>query len=180
MLKASLYERVMGHRFARLAAPVQRFHRLTGLHELHGWVTTEAPASVPARWLARLLGAPTTAGSGPIRFELVAHNEREVWTRHFPLHTMTSALSRNGDDVIEQLGAAHLRFELTESDGALGMRLKGLRFLGLPCPRRLLPVIVAEETGADDRLYFRVRASLPLIGRVAGYSGHLTVPEATP
>lgn len=180
MTKPSLYEQVLGNSFAQLPSTIQRFHRLAGRHELHGWVTTEAPASLPARWLARLLGTPTAAGGGPIRFEMTAHAEREVWTRHFPDHIMTSTLSRNGDDVVEHLGPARLRFELTESSGTLGMRLKGLRFLGLPCPRWLLPSIVAEETGAEDRLHFRVMASLPLIGRVASYSGHLTLPEAAP
>lgn len=180
MLNTTLYERVMGDHFARLAAPVRRFHRLAGRHEMHGRVTIEAPESPSARWLARLLGAPTAAGSGAIRFELAAHAEQEVWTRHFPSHTMVSTLSGGDGGVVEHLGAARLRFELTENGGALGMRLTGLRFFGLPCPRWLLPTIVAEETGTDDRLHFRVMASLPLIGRVTGYSGYLMVPEDTP
>jgi hypothetical protein len=64
---------------------------------------------------------------------------------------------------------------LSAAGGTLEMRLRSLHFLGIPCPRWLLPRVVAEETGAGDRLHFRVEASLPLIGIVAGYRGHLVV-----
>jgi hypothetical protein len=180
MTKASLYERVMGRGFSRLAAPIQRFHRLEGRHELHGWVTTEAPASRLAMLLAKLLGTPNRAGSGPIRFELDARTNREIWTRHFPHRTMTSTLSGEGQRIVEQLGASRLSFHLTESGGSLTMRLQTMHFLGIPCPVWLMPLVVAEEKGAEDKLHFKVRASLPLVGRVTGYSGHLEVPAEEP
>lgn len=175
-----MYERVMGNGFSRLASPVQRFHRLEGRHELHGWVTTEAPATLLAALLAKCLGTPTRAGSGPIRFELDAHTDREIWTRHFPHRTMTSSLRGEGPRIVERLGAARLSFHLTESGGNLTMRLRAMHFLGIPCPVWLMPLVVAEENGAEDKLHFKVGASLPLVGRVAGYSGHLEVPAEEP
>lgn len=111
----SLYERTLGESYPRLAFSIQRFHRLAGRHELRGWVTTEAPASLPARLLARLLGTPTEASSGPIRFALEAHAARETWTRHFPTRTMTSTLTQDGGYLVERLGASCLLFELVES-----------------------------------------------------------------
>ncbi|HSW19545.1 MAG TPA: DUF4166 domain-containing protein, partial [Ramlibacter sp.] len=68
-------------------------------------------------------------------------------------------------------------FDLCEVDGRLEMRLEGLRFMGVPCPRWMLPRIIAQETGEGDRFYFRVHASLPVIGAVASYRGHLTIEE---
>ncbi|WP_443083400.1 DUF4166 domain-containing protein [Variovorax sp. PBL-E5] len=73
------------------------------------------------------------------------------------------------------MGAARLDFDLREAGGRLEMHLRGLRFLGVPCPRWLLPRLVAEETGDGDRLHFRVRASLPLVGTVTSYRGHLRI-----
>ena len=49
MSTLSLYEHLMGCQFARLPAAVQRFHRLSGPHLLHGWVETHAPATLLAR-----------------------------------------------------------------------------------------------------------------------------------
>lgn len=60
------------------------------------------------------------------------------------------------------------------------MRLMGLHFMGVPCPRWLLPKVIAEETGQYDRLHFRVQASLPVIGIVTSYRGHLTLAEKEP
>ena len=132
--EASLYERVMGEPYAQLPAAVQRFHRLAGHHTLHGWVETHAPSTALARVLARLLGTPRSAGSGPLRFELLAGPQAETWTRHFPAHTMTSHMQLVGGRIEERLGAARLTFSLAAVDGRLKMELAGMRFGGVPCP----------------------------------------------
>jgi Domain of unknown function (DUF4166) len=65
-------------------------------------------------------------------------------------------------------------------DGALKMELLSLRFLGMPCPSWLMPRVVAEESGSNDELCFRVAATLPWVGVVASYSGHLNVSLRQP
>jgi hypothetical protein len=179
----SIYERVMGEPYARLAPPLRHFHRLRGRHVLPGEVTTDAPASWLAAWLARGLGSPRVATAGAIRFELDVDADGETWTRHFPGRTMSSRLREVDGELVEQLGAARLAFSLTEVDGRLVMRLRALRFLGIPCPAFLRPRIVAEEAGGQGadgraRLHFRVEAHVPLVGQVVGYRGHLVLPDA--
>lgn len=178
----SLYERVLGTTaYAALPCEVQRFHRLQGHHVLHGVVETQAPASPVAAMLARVLGTPRQATHGPLRFELSSAPQAERWTRHFPGLTMQSTLLLAGGQLEERLGAARLRFTLRADAHALNMVLEGLRCFGLPCPRWLQPDVVAEETGGDGRLHFRVSARLPLVGVVASYRGHLNLPaEASP
>lgn len=177
MNTSSMYERAMGESFDRLPLAVRRFHKLVGMQELHGWVDTDAPSTLAARLLALCIGTPLRATSGPMRFELQAAPETETWTRHFPSQRMTSRMRLDARRVVEELGAARLTFDLCEAEGRLVMRLMGLHFMGVPCPRWLLPRIVAEETGQIDRLHFRVQASLPVIGTVASYRGHLTIVE---
>lgn len=180
MTDRALYETVMGSAFGQLAEPVQAFHRSRGRRVLHGQVRTEAPASTPARLLARCLGTPLRPASGAIRFELDAQPDYETWVRHFPTNTMRSHMTLVAGELTERLGPTRLRFGLTAREGRLVMELRGLRFLGIPCPRWALPRIVAEEEGRDGHLYFRVSAALPLVGQVAGYSGHLVVPAPAP
>ncbi len=172
----SMYEQLMGAEFSTLGAAVQRFHRLAGRHELHGWVETLAPQSWPAKLLAWCLGTPTQAGQGPIRFELHAQPDHETWTRFFPMQTMRSRLQRRGGDIVESLGAARLTFALLAREQGLVMRLQQLHFLGIRCPAWLAPRIVAEESGEGGQLQFRVAASVPGIGVVASYRGHLILP----
>lgn len=181
MTGPSLYRQVLGPDFARLPAPVQAFHALHGVHELAGWVEVDAPASAPAALLARWLGAPRAAQDGPIRFRLHATPQEETWTRHFPGHTMRSRMRVQGTQLVERLGPARLAFALAQDGGTLQMRLVGLRFLGVPAPAWLRPRIVAEETASTGRLHFKVQATLPWIGLVTSYRGHLDIgTEAAP
>lgn len=174
-----MYQQLLGADYARLPAAVQRFHRLAGHRELRGEVETGVPASWLARCLAVCLGAPRRSSAGPLRFELEAEPGVETWTRHFPTRTMRSRLALINGELVERLGAARLTFSLSATEQKLSMHLLGMRFLGVPCPRWLLPRIVAEETGSGDRFHFLVTAAVPFVGQVASYRGHLDVgPEA--
>ncbi len=173
MRALSLYETVLGARYAQLAPAVQTFHRMTGAVTLHGEVETDPPASRLARGLAWCIRTPRTSTRGPIRVTLDAATMEETWTRHFPRHTMRSTLSLHEGRITERLGAARLFFALEAEHGVLRMRLEGLRFLGVPCPAWLRPAVLAEESGKGDRFHFNVRASVPLLGVVAAYRGYL-------
>ncbi|MCK9687048.1 DUF4166 domain-containing protein [Scleromatobacter humisilvae] len=177
--RPSLFEAALGARFEALAPALGRFHRLSGHHELHGAVETDPPDSPIGRLLARCLGSPRQAASGAIRFELDAAPDVETWTRHFPFRTMRSRMRLVDGQVVECMGPARLVFALEEVDGGLRLRLRSLRFLGIPCPAWLRPRLEAGETGDGDRLCFRIEAAVPGIGRVVGYRGHLVVPDET-
>lgn len=173
-----MYRQALGPTFEQLPQAVRRFHTLSGNWSLTGQVETEAPSTWLARCLAWALGTPRRATVGAIRFELRAAPRTETWTRHFPAQTMQSTLRLVGQELHESLGLSRLRFRLAASPQGLEMELVGLRFLGLPCPRWLMPRVVAREHGDGQRLYFEVSAEVPLLGRVAGYRGHLDLPEA--
>jgi hypothetical protein len=171
----SLYERALGDDYTRLPAAVQRLHRLHGHTVMQGWVETHAPRSLLAQALALCLGAPRRTTRGVMRFELTACPAEETWTRHFPARTMTSSMRWVDGRIEERLGAARLRFDLHAAEDRLSMKLVTMRFLGVPCPRWLLPRVVAQETGAGDCIHFLVTAELPFVGRVIGYRGYLEV-----
>lgn len=175
MSRLSMYEQVLGQGYACLPSAVQRFHRLSGHTVLHGWVETQAPATILARALAVCLGAPRDSSRGPLRFELTSGIAKETWTRHFPTRTMTSCMRLVAGQVEERLGSARLTFNLVATESRLSMRLVKMRFFGVPCPTWMMPRIVAEERGADDQLHFHITAELPFVGMVASYRGHLDI-----
>ena len=172
----SMYEAVLGPRFEALPEAVRRFHTLAGRVKLRGQVVVEAPRNWRARLLGRLLGTPLTDSAGPIRFELDAAPAHEHWVRHFPGRTMASRLRLVDGRIVERLGAATLVFGLRADADRLSMELLRMRFLGLPCPRWLMPKIVAEERGHADAIHFDVAASVRGCGVVARYHGHLELP----
>jgi hypothetical protein len=172
----SLYQQVLGAEFAQLPPALRAFHALSGRHRLTGAVVIDAPATRPAKFLAWCLGAPLAAQTGAIRFDLDAEAASETWTRHFPARTMRSRLDLGRGCVVERLGPARLTFALVRAGTTLEMRLVRMQFLGVPCPSWLRPRVVARETASTGRLHFDVHASLPLVGTVASYRGHLDVP----
>lgn len=176
MHSLSLYQRVMGDAYQHLSPALARFHRLSGVHRLQGHVQVDAPATWPARALAWALGTPLRSAQGAITFELDARADAEVWTRRFPTQTMQSTLREVAGQVVERLGAARLTFVLQQSEGRLVMKLQRLHFCGIACPAWLRPEVVAQEAGVGDALHFTVQASVPWVGRVVSYQGHLMVP----
>jgi len=180
MSKLSLFEQVLSSDFARLPAAVQRFHRLSGHAVLHGQAEILAPQTPLAWVLAVCLGSPRRASKGAIRFELSAAPSVETWTRHFPTISMTSCLTLTEGHVEEKLGLARLTFSVSATEERLSLQLEKMHFLGIPCPRWLLPRIVAQERGANDQLLFNISAELPIVGKVADYRGSLTVPRGEP
>lgn len=174
----SLYEHVMGERFARLAPALREFHRLAGKVRLRGEVQVVAPRGALARLLALALGTPRQDSAGPICFELDAAPGSETWVRRFADRTMVSRMRLGRAGLVERLGPASLGFGLDEREGRLVMSLQSMRFLGLPCPRWLAPRIVAEETGVGRRLYFDVSARVPGLGLVTHYQGWLALASA--
>ncbi|MNV68177.1 hypothetical protein D3C71_1610090 [compost metagenome] len=60
------------------------------------------------------------------------------------------------------------------------MQLRQLHFCGIACPAWLRPQVVAQETGIGEALHFKVQATVPWVGRVVSYQGHLVVPLEAP
>ena len=168
-----LYRQVLGAGFDKLAPMVSYFHCRQGRAIYSGETEVQGPQCVGAKLLALLLGTPRQSGKGTIRFELLATAQEERWTRIFFGSTMTSTLSVIDGKLVEHLGAAKLCFTLAVEDGNLRMGLVEMSFLGIPCPRWLMPRIVAEESEQQGRFCFSVEAYVPLVGRVVSYRGFL-------
>jgi hypothetical protein len=173
----SLFAAAMGPTYRRLDPTVRAFHDLRGHVVLHGTVHIEGPENWMGKVLARMTGSPRTTADGPMRFVLDSQPGQQVWLREFPGATMRSTMRLKNDALVETLGAARLTFDLVESAGSLDMQLRSMRFLGIPCPRWLMPRIAAREYADAGQLHFHIHAALPLVGRVAGYSGQLDMGQ---
>ena len=172
----SLFASAMGIEYRQLHLAVRAFHDLEGHVVLPGFVEVEGPANWMGRIMAALQGAPDKAARGDMTFVLDAGEQEQVWARRFPGATMRSTMRLVDGLIVERMGPATMAFQLVAEGEQLVMKLRSMRFLGIPCPAWLVPRIVAREHGQDGRLHFEVRATVPLIGRVAGYRGYLEIP----
>lgn len=175
----ALYPRLLGARFAKLAAAVQRFHGLQGAWRIPGRCTIGGATHPLTRMLARLLGLPRASGEAPFEFDLVADADGETWIRRFPDHVMRSRLcAANDGRLAERLGPARLHFRLAAENGVLVMTLDRIRVFGLPWPRRAFPAVRACERGDDARFHFDIEARFGRLGLLVAYHGHLDLDRA--
>ena len=73
----------------------------------------------------------------------------------------------------ERVGPSTFVFALATSADGMALELRGVRFLGVPLPRLLAPMVRTFESERDGRYRFEVEASLPLLGRIVRYVGWL-------
>jgi hypothetical protein len=78
--------------------------------------------------------------------------------------------------LVERFGPVKFHFRLQADQGQLNMLLQSVTVFGIPAPKFMMPIVMAQETGAQGRLHFCVSAHLPLVGLLAEYRGHLDIP----
>ncbi|MBX9645156.1 MAG: DUF4166 domain-containing protein [Novosphingobium sp.] len=172
------YRRVLGSRFAALAAPIRRIHQPLAEAVVRGERTVELGQSLLARLLGLIMGFPP-ASSYPVEVRFEPQGGRERWTRSFGPHRFASEMGVSAQNLLtERFGPMRFHFALeVDGQGALIMVLKKWTALGLPMPRALGPKITASEAAAGDAFTFDVAVAMPLAGPVVHYRGTLR-PEA--
>jgi hypothetical protein len=168
------YRRVLGDRFALLAAPIQRIHQPLAETVERGESTVERGSSLLSRLLGLAMGFPP-AGNYPVEVRFAPKDGRERWTRSYGPHSFSSEMGVSAQELlIERFGPMRFHFGLeVDGPGNLEMILKKWTFLGLPMPRALGPRIVASETAEGDAFRFDVAVAMPLAGPVVHYRGTL-------
>jgi Domain of unknown function (DUF4166) len=169
-----LFRQLLGAAFDRLDAPVRAIHEGRGA-QYRGSATVERGAGWLAQLACRVAHLPQDVRNAPLSFRLEVQGSTEEWTRCFSGSVpMQSRLSTDGALLVEHLGPAVARFELTERDGALLWQAVSLRVLGIPIPRRAFD-FRARVRGRGPWYRFEIDAHLALIGRLIRYQGELHV-----
>ena len=173
----SLYQRVLGPRFAELPGPVQRMHcpgwglRARGLAQIDG------PGTALARAVAAVFRFPPAGDGVEVVVSFLPEAGQERWVRSFAGRRFGSVLSPGTRPGRVQERFGPLRFDLdlqTDRSGIAGMPIRGWR-LGIRLPLLLAPVSIATEAvDATGRFCFDVELRLPLrLGRLVRYRGWL-------
>jgi hypothetical protein len=147
---------------------------------LSGRASIEGAASWGARLVARLFGFPRAAPDVPVRVEMRAEQDGEVWIRTFAGKSFTSHLGPVRDRrsvVSENFWPFRFHLALRPAPDGLDLVLDSGWLGPLRLPRALLPVSHSHEAeDAQGRFTFDVPIVLPLLGRIVHYRGWL-VPE---
>ena len=72
-----------------------------------------------------------------------------------------------------RVGPSTFVFALDVSPDGMALKMQGVRLLGVPLPRFMLPSVFTFESECEGRYRFEVEASLPVLGRIVRYVGWL-------
>lgn len=171
----SLYRQVMGADFDSLAHELQVFHGTAGKIKLSGRCSVTGPRTLAGKLMGWVFSLPKTIEEATLLFELDADAHQETWRRHFPNRMMVSRMRVIAGTLVERLGPVDLHFQLKADNGKLIMLLNGISVAGIPCPKFLIPSVIAEETASPGKLHFNVAARLPIVGLLVAYQGFLNI-----
>lgn len=169
-----LYPLLLGPEYVALAPVLREVHeRVT---QMRGTVSVTRGNSWLARTLAGIAGMPRPCTDAPCRVDFVqeagAPPGAERWVRDMAGSRFSSRLIPAGARAFdESFGWYRFRFRVELETGAVRFALQGMRVLGVPVPRILLPRIVTRESGHDGAYLFAVEAHLPGLGLLVAYRG---------
>jgi hypothetical protein len=171
---ATLYERVLGEAFARLAPQIQALHRAP---LARGRASVERGRG-PLAWLAAMaFGFPPSGDDVPVEVSFTPRAGGELWTRDFAGRRFRSLQTEGRGAwaglIREAFGPIAVGLAVVVQDGALRLVVRRWTLFGLPMPRWLAPGGDAGESVADGRFRFDVEIAVPLAGRLIRYRGWL-------
>lgn len=169
----SLYARLLGPDFDRLAPVLQSIHdaRTTKLYV--GRCDIRGGDGWLARLIARVAGLPVACTDVPVEVTIDCDAATESWVRMFGAHRMQSRLAVRNRRLEERLGPIVLAFELTAEQDRIVWTLHSARLALLPVPLTWLLRCAATEAIHDGRYGFDVSAHVRGIGLIVHYRGWL-------
>lgn len=172
-MTAPLYRRLLGERFEHLPARVRELHDVTGASVWAGRADVERGRSLPSRMVATLLGLPPAGRDQALEVIFMPDGGTEIWTRRFGDAVFRSVQYERGGMLWERVGPSTFVFALDTSADGMALKLRSVRFLGIPLPRFISPSVRTFESEREGRYHFEVEASLPVLGRIVRYAGWL-------
>jgi hypothetical protein len=169
----TLFESIVGAKFAELPAEVRRVHDARLSKILRGRcdiVRGDHWLAAPVAWSASL---PKTSSNVVVTVNIRRDGNAEHWCRDFGGHKMESTLWPENGVLVERLGLLEFHFALQAMAGAIEWRVLQVRLFGVSLPLSWFSATRAVETCIDGRYTFDVTAALPFLGPLIRYHGWL-------
>ena len=166
-----------GDSFEKLDPLLQQLHRKGGC--LNGDVTLAVENGFVGRRVAKALGLPLKSGIYTFSVEISHINDQLHWSRTFEgTMKMKSVFEPHGlyptGYWSEKTGAVSLDMNVDIVDGGWHWKQRSIRVYGITLPLWLFPKSKAYKYIEEGCYYFSVEFSLPILGKLVGYSGKLS------
>ena len=172
-----LYRRVLGADFERLPPAVRALHDLRQPTMWRGRVDVQRGTAFICGIIAAIAGLPPAGPDQPLTVTFTPRNGEEIWHRAFGTAVFLTRQAPGAGGIHEFAGPARLLLQPRVSADGMSLDLTGVRLLGVPVPRFLVPKVETREFEKAGRYHFEVEARLPWFGRLVRYAGWLEPAE---
>nr|WP_247744259.1 DUF4166 domain-containing protein [Ruegeria sp. R14_0] len=158
-----------------LPEAVRALHSVCGQYS--GRCTIKAGGGMLVALALRCARMPPDGRDVEVKVSITRNGAGWLWTRDFGGHTTRSRLSfdHRSNCVRERFGPVSIWLKPVSSNHLLSIQILGLKFLGIPCPKPLLPRSkTIEWQDESNRFRFDVSAEMPVLGPLIRYQGWLT------
>jgi len=152
----SLYPKLLGKEYEKLALLVQEMYNLKEKKILRGVVNIERGKSLHAKILNLLMQLPSTQENALLELELSTENQQEHWKRTFGKDSFSSIQYQSGVYMLEKIGIMKMFFRLYVKEGSLCTVLEKSTFLGLRVPKFLSVNLKSQVKEVDGNISFFV------------------------
>jgi len=177
-----LFQSALADEWADLPIELRDTHCVVDRIVLSGTAKISRGQSLITRAIASVFRFPRAVDEIPVQVIKTRNDNHEIWLRNFDGQRFKSTLRpvagqsapSSGAQVEEQFGLMKFVLQLPVRDGTMHMNVLSGRCLGLPIPKRLLPISHAKEFVKDGRMNFSVEIRAPLnLGLIVLYEGWL-------
>lgn len=171
---STLYQRVLGSRFADLHPILQTFHSQTESAVADCRLEVIHPPGLLKTIFRKLAGMPAAGLHEKTLLEVKAHGSHEVWLRTIGGKRLVTRQWQRGDLLLEGVGPAVFGIELVSDSGGLRFETRRVWLLGIPIARLVAPKVSAWVRPKENRWNVKVSLDAPLLGTVLIYQGEVT------
>ena len=157
-----IYRVLLEGDFEKLPPVLRAFHSAPGKRCATGTMTVCRQSAI----LAWLVGFPPAGDQVPMRLDIAATDEEEVWTRWFGGRARRSTQRAEGGLLMETAGPVRVGFQIRACEQGIEFESRRARLWGIPVPLR----IEASARGGQGCWEVEVR-----IAHVGSYRGRMTV-----
>jgi hypothetical protein len=152
-----IYPLLLEDDFEKLPGILRAFHSTKGERRATGTVTVRHQNA----WLAWLVGFPPE-GELPVRLDVAATDDEEVWTRRFGATVLRSIQRARGGLLMEDVGPVRIGFRVRACETGMQFESRGARLWGMPVPLR----VEASARGGDQ--CWRLAVTVAHVGSYCG------------
>jgi hypothetical protein len=169
----TLYQRILGERFADLHPVLRRFHSfLEGGSGVGRLQVIRYPGRL-RKLLAAALRLPPARDATEVRLEVSPTGTGERWERSFSGWSLVTRQTARGALLVEHAGPICFGLAVDVVDRGMVFQTRRVWLLGLPLPRWIAPAVEAKVVPNGEGWTVQVRLTFPGVGPLLQYRGEV-------